>query len=164
VIRGTGWDEIAFGAVLFFGGCLYLYFREAADRKVAREYRRWFDAFPRLMKVRGIRMWAHDATRRWVVIATGVALILVGGGLIVWGVVWGDQLTPKTWFVQPGETLTVSADQAHPEDRWECPGKGGVIGTPDPGHGVGGSGGFSVVTAPDGTVTAYCEPGPPANV
>jgi hypothetical protein len=71
---------------------------------------------------------------------------------------------PRTWVVQPGETLTLSADEVHPDDLYRCPGKGGVNGTPKPGHGVGGSGGFSVETAPDGTVSAYCEPGPPGNV
>ena len=42
-------------------------------------------------------------------------------------------------------------------------GRGGVVGTPDRGHGVGGSDRFSIETAPDGTVTAHCEPGPPGN-
>ena len=60
--------------------------------------------------------------------------------------------------------LRVPADQVLSEDRWECPGKGGSTGTPPPGHGVGGSGGFSMEVDMDGNVTAYCEPGPPGNV
>ena len=71
---------------------------------------------------------------------------------------------PKTWIVQRGETLRVPADQVLPEDRWECPGKGGSTGTPPPGHGVGSSGGFSMEVDMEGNVTAYCEPGPPGNV
>jgi hypothetical protein len=74
-----------------------------------------------------------------------------------------EERGPKTWVVQPGETLTLSADEVRPDDLYRCPGKGGVNGTPDPGHGVGGSGGFSVATDDDGTVTASCEPGPPAD-
>jgi hypothetical protein len=69
----------------------------------------------------------------------------------------------QTWVVQPGETLTLSADDVRPDDLYRCPGKGGVNGTPPPGAGVAGSGGLSVETALDGTVTAHCEPGPPGN-
>ena len=92
---------------------------------------------------------------RWTVVVVGVAILV---GLFVPMIV-GDR-APKTWIVRPGETLTLPAGAAHPDDLYRCPGKGGVNGTPDPGHGVGGSGGFGVETAADGTVTATCEPGP----
>ena len=113
---------------------------------------------------------------RWIVL--GVVLVLMLGGAALY---WlntdltmgrnqqGDEVQPyqapepKTWIVQPGETLTLTADETGPNDVYRCPGKGGVIGTPDRGRGVGGSGGLSVETALDGTVTAYCEPGPPAD-
>ena len=44
---------------------------------------------------------------------------------------------PRTWVVQPGQTLTLSADDVGPDDLYRCPGKGGVKGTPEPGHLVG---------------------------
>ena len=111
-----------------------------------------------------------SARARW--IAFGVALVVVLGLVTLYwfksrpsfGTVDVDEREPKTWIVQPGETLTVSADDVRPDDLYRCPGKGGVNGTPDPGHGVGGSGGLSVETAEDGTVTATCEAGPPGNV
>jgi hypothetical protein len=78
--------------------------------------------------------------------------------------VGGNNREPKTWIIQPGETLRLSKDEVHPDDRWMCPGKGGVTGTPEPGHGVGGSGGFSVEASLDGMVVASCEPGPAGNV
>jgi hypothetical protein len=70
----------------------------------------------------------------------------------------------QTWTIEPGDTVKLSADEVGPDDLYRCRGKGGVNGTPDPGHGVGGSGGFSVSTAADGTVTLTCEPGPPAEL
>jgi hypothetical protein len=114
---------------------------------------------------------------RWIVLGV-VALVVIG---VVALYVFNTDLTmstnlqndeilpseapaPKTWKVQPGETLNLTDDETGPDDVYRCPGKGGVVGTPDRGHGVGGSGGFSVETALDGTVTAYCEPGPPGNV
>jgi len=118
-----------------------------------------------------------SARARW--IASAVALLIVLGvvGLYLFNSnltmvpnMQGDEIhpsqtpEPRTWIVQPGETLTLTADEVGPDDVHRCPGKGGVIGTPDRGHGVGGSGGFSVEAALDGTVTAYCEPGPPGNV
>jgi hypothetical protein len=90
VIRGTGWDEITLGTVLFVAGCLYLYFRDAADRSVARYYARWRAAFPRLMDAPMVRQWYQDPVRRWVVTLTGVVLIFVGSGFVAWGLVWGD--------------------------------------------------------------------------
>jgi hypothetical protein len=104
---------------------------------------------------------------RWIVL--GVVLVLVLGlAALYWfnriPVTVMDSDGPRTWVVQPGETLTLSADEVHPDDLYRCPGKGGVNGTPDRGTGVGGSGGVSVETASDGTVTLSCEPGPAGNV
>lgn len=97
---------------------------------------------------------------RWTLVGLGIAIL----ASILVPMIVDDAREPRTWVVHPGETLTFSADEVHPHDLYRCPGKGGVNGTPEPGHGVGGSGGFSVETAGDGTVTAYCEPGPPGNV
>ncbi len=117
-----------------------------------------------------------SARTRWIVI--GVTLVVVLGLVALYSFntdlsvgtnLQRDEVhpsqapAPRTWIVQPGETLTLTADEAGPDDVYRCPGKGGVIGTPDRGRGVGGSGGFSVETALDGTVTAYCEPGPPGD-
>jgi hypothetical protein len=51
-----------------------------------------------------------------------------------------------------------------PARWWECLGKGGSTVTPPPGHGVHSSLGFSMSVDMDGNVTAYCEPGPPAEL
>lgn len=98
-------------------------------------------------------------------IALGMVLLFVLG-LVALYVLNSPLLerSPKTWIVQRGETLRVPADEVLPEDRWECPGKGGSTGTPPPGHGVSGSLGFSMSVDMEGNVTAYCEPGPPGNV
>jgi hypothetical protein len=104
----------------------------------------------------------------WVLVAMAivVALGLVALFLFDGNITMGTSLDrdPKTWIVQPGETLRVPADQVLPDDRWVCPGKGGSEGTPPIGHGVGSSGGFSMEVDMEGNVTASCEPGPPGNV
>jgi hypothetical protein len=99
----------------------------------------------------------------WVLIAGAIVVVLGLVALFLFNGTLTRERDPKTWIVQRGETLRVPADQVLPEDRWECPGKGGSAGTPPPGHGVGGSGGFSMEVDMDGNVTAYCEPGPPGN-
>lgn len=96
---------------------------------------------------------------RWAVVIAGIAIAVMVAVVVISG-----PREATTWIVQPGETLTLTADEVHADDLYRCPGKGGVNGTPPPGHGVGGSGGFSVVTQEDGTVTASCEPGPPGNI
>lgn len=98
-----------------------------------------------------------------VVVVRFVVTVIVA--LIVMNATRGARVEhgPHTWVVQPGERMTLSADEADPGDEYICPGKDRVVGTPLPGRGVGSSGGISVDTAPDGTVTAYCEPGPPGN-
>jgi hypothetical protein len=94
-------------------------------------------------------------------VAAALAAVMI---VAVAFIVGGNDREPKMWIIQPGETLRLSADEVHPDDRWRCPGKGGVNGTPEPGRGVANSGGFQVETAADGTVTARCEPGPAGNV
>ncbi len=66
----------------------------------------------------------------------------------------------RTWSIQPGETVRLSADEVGPDDWYRCEGKGRVIGTPEPDR-AGESNGLWVNTAFDGTVTMYCDPGPP---
>ena len=117
-----------------------------------------------------------SARARWTVVGAAIVVALSLGALywlntdLTMGTnLQGDEIhpsqapEPKTWIVRPGETLTLTADETGPDDVYRCPGKGGVIGTPDRGRGVGGSGGLSVETAMDGTVRATCEPGPPGN-
>src|SRR5262245_29191750 len=62
------------------------------------------------------------------------------------------------WVVKPGETETLRPMETDTDDQYRCRGKGGVHGTPDRGTGVGNSGGLTVETADDGTVTVTCEP------
>jgi hypothetical protein len=101
---------------------------------------------------------------RWAVLAgVAVVVVIVVIGVLVIAKEPAGRRSAQTWIVQPGETLTLWADDVRPDDRYRCPGKGGVNGTPPPGAGVGGSGGLSVETALDGTVTVRCEPGPPGN-
>ena len=83
-----------------------------------------------------------------------------------------DERGPKTWVVQPGETLTLSADEVQPNDSYSCPGKGAVGYTPEPGEGVANSLGIQVATDLEGTVkwpanrdrpgTSDLTSGPPA--
>jgi hypothetical protein len=98
---------------------------------------------------------------RWLLIGIGVLVVL---GLLYWFNSDLQMESVKNWVVQPGETLTLQPDEVGPDDEYRCPGKGGVNGTPEPGTGVGNSGGLSVTTANDGTVTVECEPGPAGNV
>ena len=100
----------------------------------------------------------------WVLVGVAIVVVLGLVALFVFNGTLMKERDPKTWIVQPGETLRVPADQVLPDDRWVCPGKGGSEGTPPIGHGVGSSGGFSMEVDMDGNVTAYCEPGPPGNV
>jgi hypothetical protein len=97
---------------------------------------------------------------RWTLISLAFAVVLSAAVVIFNG---GPNRAPTTWVVQPGHRLVLSSDEVLPDDRYRCPGKGGVNGTPEPGHGVGGSGGLSVETGADGTVIVTCEPGPPGN-
>lgn len=99
---------------------------------------------------------------RWVVAAVGLVATVA--------VVVALNLPPARriphgrgqWVVQPGATLMLSADEVHPGaspgDEYVCPGEDTVVGTPERGHTVAGSGGLVISTLPDGTVEAVCEP------
>ena len=98
----------------------------------------------------------------WAAVVAGLMVIVVVAAAAF--TIAGNDRAPKRWIIQPGETLRLSADEVIAEDEWVCPGKGGVVGTPDPGYGVGGSGGFSIEVLADGMVVIRCEPGRPGNV
>ena len=67
----------------------------------------------------------------------------------------------KTWVIEPGQTRRLSADQILPEDRYECPGRPGlVIGMPKPGLFASAEGGIRVATDDEGAVQISCEVGP----
>ena len=110
---------------------------------------------------------------RWIVV--GVVLLLVLGlvGLYVFntnltGVTLTEGGDRRTWIVQSGETVKLSADEVEAEDRYACEVDGGVYtveGTPSVGS-VSWSGDFTVSTTSDGggTVILTCLPDPPGNV
>jgi hypothetical protein len=101
---------------------------------------------------------------RWIVLEV-VLLLVLGLAALYWfntnrtGVTLEEVDGQRTWIIQPGDTGRLPSDEVRPDDWYRCEGKGGFIGTPEPDH-VGGSDGFWVETAFDGTVTMYCEPGP----
>ena len=97
---------------------------------------------------------------RWTAAAAGLAIVIV----VIIVMVEKSDRGPKTWMVRPGEELSLSADEVHADDLYRCQGKGGVNGTPEPGHGVVSGGDFSVETDLGGAVHVACEPGPPGNV
>jgi len=103
---------------------------------------------------------------RWIVLEV-VLLLVLGLAALYWfntdrtGVTLEEVDGRRTWIIQPGDTGRLSSGAVRPNDWYRCEGKDGFIGTPEPEHGIGGSGGFTVETASDGTVTLYCEPGPP---
>lgn len=101
---------------------------------------------------------------RWIVLEV-VLLLVIGLAALYWFDALNDVTVEevdgrRTWIIQPGDTGRLSSDEVRPDDWYRCEGKGGFIGTPEPDH-VGGSDGLWVETAFDGTVTLYCEPGPP---
>ena len=105
---------------------------------------------------------------RW--IALGVALVLVLGlAALYWfnkriPVTVIDSDGPRTWIIGPGETVTLSADEVRPNDRYRCAGEdSGIEFTPERGtEYYSEAGGLSVRNA-NGTVTAYCQTRPPEN-
>jgi hypothetical protein len=103
---------------------------------------------------------------RWIALEV-VLLLVLGLAALYWfnpnrtGVTLEEVDGRRTWIIQPGDTGRLSSDEVRSDDWYRCEGKDGFIGTPEPDHGIGGSGGFTVETASDGTVTLYCEPGPP---
>jgi hypothetical protein len=100
---------------------------------------------------------------RWAIVAAGLAIVVGLVTLYVFNASLTADRSPKTWVVQPDGALVLSSDRVEPDDRYECIGTGGVTGTPERMDRVLGPGGISVDTAPDGTVTIVCPPGPPAN-
>jgi hypothetical protein len=103
---------------------------------------------------------------RWIVFEV-VLLLVIGLAALYWFNNLTDDVTiqevdgRRTWIIQPGDTVRLSSDEVGPDDWFRCEGKGGVIGTPEPGRHTGESHGLWVETASGGTVTLYCEPGPP---
>jgi hypothetical protein len=102
--------------------------------------------------------------RTSVIVASTVGLLVVGLG--VWFLIAGaqpDRRSPRTWIVQDGTTRSFSAGRIVEGDRFRCSDGVGIDAVPSPGHGVGGSGGISVTTNLDGSVTVECATGPPGN-
>lgn len=86
---------------------------------------------------------------RWILVVAVLAIVVVVATVTL-------DPGPRTWTVQPGETLKLSPDEVHPDDRYRCVGTF-LNSTPERGHSVTG-GGFDVATAEDGSVTARCAP------
>jgi hypothetical protein len=109
-----------------------------------------------------------SARVRWIVV--GAALLVVLGLVALYWfnnripVTVIDSDGPRTWIIGPGETVTLSADEVGPNDRYRCAGEeSGIEFTPVRGtESYSEAGGLSVRNA-NGTVTAYCQPGPPEN-
>lgn len=87
--------------------------------------------------------------------ALTVLVVLVVAGIIISG-----PRGPKTWTIQLHETLTLPANEVHPDDVYRCEGWGVVDGTPDIGTAeISGSGSLYVANVVDGTVSVSCENG-----
>jgi hypothetical protein len=97
---------------------------------------------------------------RWALLSAGIVAVVVVAALL-WAP-WSSPRQAKTWIVRDGTKRTFSADLVEPGDLFRCTDGVGAR-APEPGHGVGGSGGISVMTAPDGSITVDCQPGPPGN-
>jgi hypothetical protein len=84
---------------------------------------------------------------RWVAIAVGVALATLAALFLFNGMLTTEaERSPRTWVVQPGDTLTLTADEIHADDRYRCT---------DDDEGV------DIEFAADGSATVTCG-GPPA--
>jgi hypothetical protein len=118
------------------------------------------------LRTHGLPLPIRNHPARWIVLEV-VLLLVLGLAALYWfntnrtGVTLEEVDGRRTWIIQPGDTGRLSSDEVRPHDRYRCAGKDGFIGTPEPDHAIGGSGGLTVETASDGTVTLYCEPGPP---
>ena len=102
---------------------------------------------------------------RWIIFEV-VLLLVIGLAALSWLNNLNDVTVEevdgrRTWIIQPGERARLSSDEVGPDDWYRCEGKGGFIGTPEAGSHIGESHGLWIETAFDGTVTLYCEPGPP---
>ena len=102
---------------------------------------------------------------RWIVL--GVALVLVLGLVALYwfnsnltGVTVEGSSGRRTWTIQCGDTVKLSADEVAPGDGYRCEVDGGaygVEGTPPLGE-ASWSGAFSVATIDRGTVILSCDP------
>lgn len=109
-----------------------------------------------------------SARVRWVVL--GVVLLLVLGlAALYWfnanlaGVTLEESDGQRTWNVQSGGAVKLSADDVRPSDRYTCDEIGArSVDAPSPGRQIarqGVKGVISVETAEDGDVTITCERG-----
>jgi hypothetical protein len=97
----------------------------------------------------------------WRQVRVAAAILTVLAVLIVAGIAIGGPPGPKTWTIHVHETLTLPANEVHPDDLYRCEGWGAVNGTPDIGTAeVGGGGSLYVAHKVDGTVSMSCESGP----
>src|SRR5687767_8781315 len=102
---------------------------------------------------------------RWIVLGVALGLVLAAVALYL----FNASLTKvtvdggggrRTWIIQGGDTVKLSADQVGPDDRFRCEVDGGaygIKGAPPLGE-VSWSGGFSVATIDRGTVILTCDP------
>jgi hypothetical protein len=98
---------------------------------------------------------------QWARLAVVIGVIVVGLIALNWPAASALDRPAKTWVIKPGETLGLSADQVLPEDRYECPGRPGiVIGTPKPGLLASAQGGILVTADDEGAVQISCEASP----
>jgi hypothetical protein len=67
---------------------------------------------------------------RWIATVSGLAIMIV----VITVIVERSDRGPKTWIIRPGEELTLSADEVHPDDVYRCrgKGKGASMGRPSP--------------------------------
>ena len=82
---------------------------------------------------------------RWVLIAVGLA-VAIAAAVLLWPDTpemfpMGTDRGSKTWVIQPGEVLSLSADEVHPDNVYRCAGDEGV----------------NVEGATDGTATVFAE-------
>jgi len=98
---------------------------------------------------------------QWAGLVVISGVIVVGLIALNWPAPSALDRPAKTWVIKPGETRRLSADQVLPEDRYECPGRPGlVIGTPKPGLFASADGGIRVSADDEGAVQMSCEASP----
>ena len=98
---------------------------------------------------------------QWAGLVVISGVIVVGLIALNWPAASALDRPAKTWVIKPGETRRLSADQVLPEDRYECPGRPGiVIGTPKPGLLASAQGGILVTADDEGAVQISCEASP----
>ena len=104
-----------------------------------------------------------SARARWIVLGAAMVFALVG---LWWFAANSPQSTrleraPKTWLVQPGDTLRVPADEVLLDDVFDCVGEGYSDGYryEDALSAPGGFTGSTMVVDAEGNVTVHCIPG-----